>query len=149
MGVLEFDVEVKSPADKFWRGLEDSATIFPKIFPERIKSVEIVEGDGLKPGSIRILKYVEGTPGITFAKEKMELLDDENKTLVYSVIDGEITHLYKSFKVHLHVVPKEEGSVVKWGLEYEKASEEVPEPDHIKQTATKAFNCLDAYLLQA
>lgn len=57
----EVEVEVKSSADKFWRALRDSTDLFPKIFPDEYKSIEIVEGDGKSAGTIRLLKYAEGS----------------------------------------------------------------------------------------
>lgn len=57
---VEAEAEVKSPADKFWEAIRDSTALFPKIFPEQYKSIEIVEGDGKSPGTIRLLKYAEG-----------------------------------------------------------------------------------------
>ncbi|XP_038975320.1 MLP-like protein 423 [Phoenix dactylifera] len=144
----EVEVEVKSPADKFWGALRDSTDLFPKIFPEQYKSIEIVEGDGKSVGTIRILKYAEGFPIVTFSKERIEVADDANKQVSCSVIDGELVGFYKAFKATLQVVPKGEGGLVKWCLDYEKANEEVPQPDLLQETAVKTFKGLDAYLLQ-
>lgn len=58
---LEVEVEVKSSADKFWGGIKESSDLFPKIFPDQFKSIEIVEGDGISVGSVRLIKYGEGT----------------------------------------------------------------------------------------
>lgn len=54
-------VEVKSPADKLWAALRDSTELFPKIFPQQYQSIETVEGDGKSAGTVRLLKYTEGT----------------------------------------------------------------------------------------
>lgn len=86
---------------------------------------------------------------ITFAKEKIESVDEGNKTVVYSVIDGETMKYYKSFKGSLTVSPKGDASLVKWCCEFEKASDEVPEPQLIKDFAVKNFKDLDAYLIGA
>ncbi|XP_073009982.1 MLP-like protein 423 [Typha latifolia] len=145
---IEVEVEVKSSADKFWGAISDSKDLFPKIFPEQYKSIEIIEGDGKSPGSIRLIKFAEGVPIVTFSKEKLEAADEENKLVVYSVIDGELANFYKTFKATLQVVSKGEGCTVKWSLEFDKASDEVPEPDLIKETAVKTFTDLDAYLLK-
>jgi hypothetical protein len=57
---VELVVEVKSSADKMWTALRDSTELFPKIFPE-YKSIETVEGDGKSVGTVRLIKYAEGT----------------------------------------------------------------------------------------
>ncbi|KAF8703375.1 hypothetical protein HU200_032175 [Digitaria exilis] len=141
-------VEVKSPADKLWAALRDSTELFPKIFPQQYQSIETVEGDGKSAGTVRLLKYTEGVPMLTFAKEKLELADDENKVVSYSVVDGELVNFYKNFRITLKVSPGKEGAVVNWSMEFDKANEQVPDPDVIKETATKTFHDLDDYLLK-
>nr|WAK98684.1 MLP-like protein 423 [Nicotiana benthamiana] len=148
-GKIDVEVEVKTPADKFWNSIRDSTNLFPKAFPDQYKSIEVVEGDGKSVGSVRLIKYGEGSPLVTFAKEKIESVDEGNKTVVYSVIDGETMKYYKSFKGSLTVSPKGDGSLVKWCCEFEKASDEVPEPQLIKDFAVKNFKDLDAYLIGA
>lgn len=93
-----------------------------------------------------IIGLIAGTPLVTFAKEKVEAVEEENKLVSYSVIDGEILSLYKNFRATLSITPKGEGSLIKWTLQYDKASDEVPEPEAIKEAAVKTFNGLDAYL---
>lgn len=88
-------------------------------------------------------------PIITFAKEKIEVADEETKSLSYTVIDGELATLFKTFVASLQVFPKDNGSSAKWSLEFEKASDEVPDPDLTLELAVKTFNDLDAYLLKA
>lgn len=150
----ELVVEVKSPADKLWAALRDSTELFPKIFPEQYESIETVEGDGKSAGTVRLLKYTGAVPMLTFAKEKLELADDENKVVSYSVVDGELVNFYKNFKITLKVAPAAKeaeaggGAVVNWTMEFDKASDQVPDPDVIKETATKTFHDLDDYLLK-
>lgn len=61
IGNLEVDVEVKSNPDKFWNSIRDSDKLFPQAFPELYKSIEILEGDGKAVGSVRFVKFAEGT----------------------------------------------------------------------------------------
>jgi len=92
-----------------------------------------------------------GVPMMTFAKEKVELADDENKVVSYSVVDGELVNFYKNFRITLKVSPAKEaeaGAVVNWSMEFDKANDQVPDPDVIKETATKTFHDLDDYLLK-
>ncbi|XP_068643991.1 MLP-like protein 423 [Aristolochia californica] len=145
---LEVEVDVKSSADKFWDCLRQSAILFPKIFPEIYKSIEIIEGDGMGVGNIRHIIYAEGVPMVTFAKEKIEVADEKNKTIAYSVIEGDIVNFYKNFKATLQVLSKGDGALVKWKGEFDKANDEVPEPTLLQQTAAKTFKDLDEYLLK-
>ncbi|KAF6157320.1 hypothetical protein GIB67_004258 [Kingdonia uniflora] len=149
MSKLEVEIESKSPADKLWEAITESNTLFPKVFPDQYKSIEILEGDGKSVGSIRLITYAEGIPIITFAKEKIEVADQANKTISYSVIDGELATFYKTFRATLQITAKGDGSLVKWSVEYEKANDEVPEPDLVQDFALKTFTGLDEYLLKA
>ncbi|KAJ3674009.1 hypothetical protein LUZ60_006001 [Juncus effusus] len=144
---VEFELEVKSNAEKFWKAMKDYADLIPKGFPQQYKSIDIIEGDGKSVGSVRLVKYAEGIPTMTFAKEKIEALDEENKLVSYSVIDGEVMNIYKSFKKTVKISPKGEGSLIKFTLEYEKANEGAGVPEHMKETATKFFNDIDAFLM--
>ncbi|KAF5200249.1 Mlp-like protein [Thalictrum thalictroides] len=145
MGRLEVEVETKSSADKIWEAIKETPTLFPKIFPDRYKSVEVLEGDGKNVGSVLLMNFVESTPGVTFSKDRIDEADEATKSLAYTVIEGEILAVYTTFKAKLQVVPKGDGSLVKWSLEYEKANEEVPEPNFIKDFATQTFKGLDAH----
>lgn len=98
---------------------------------------------------ISLFFFHTGFPLVTFSKEKIESIDEANKTLVYSVIDGETLKYYKSFKGTLIVIPKGNGSLVKWCCEFERANDEIPEPQIIKEFAVKNFKNLDAYLIGA
>ncbi|KAG8366190.1 hypothetical protein BUALT_Bualt17G0050800 [Buddleja alternifolia] len=144
---LEVELEVKSSAEKIWESIKDSATIFPKALPDQYESIEVVEGDGKSAGSVRLIKYPPGSSPISTTKEKFELVDEANKTLSYSVVDGDVLKYYKNFKATLAVTPKGDGSLMKWSCEFDKASDEVPNPDVIKDFAVKNFQDLDAYLL--
>jgi hypothetical protein len=45
------------------------------------------------------------------------------------------------------VVPKGAGSLAKWSSEFQKATEEIPDPHVIKDFVVKNFQELDAYVL--
>ncbi|EMS66873.1 MLP-like protein 34 [Triticum urartu] len=64
---------------------------------------------------------------VTFAKEKVEVADDE-KVVSYSVVDGELVSFYKNFRVTVQVTDKGAdgaGTVVNWTMEFDKASNEI------------------------
>ncbi|KAL5553446.1 hypothetical protein UlMin_040847 [Ulmus minor] len=63
-------------------------------------------------------------------KEEVEVIDEENKSITFAVVDGNITQYYKNIKSSLQVTGKAEGgSSVKWTLEYEKKKENFPAPN--------------------
>ncbi|KAK1554301.1 hypothetical protein Q3G72_010437 [Acer saccharum] len=148
-GKLEVDVEVKSPADKFWGSIRDSTSLFPRAFPHDYKSIQVLEGDGKASGSVRLFTYAEGSPIVKKSTEKIEHVDDVNMKVSYSVIDGDLLEYYKVFKGFIAVIPKGDGSLVKWSCEFEKTSHEIPDPDAIKEFVVKNFKEVDDYILQA
>ncbi|KAK2636408.1 hypothetical protein Ddye_031200 [Dipteronia dyeriana] len=148
-GKLEVDVEIKSPADKFWGSIRDSTSLFPRAFPHDYKSIQVLEGDGKASGSVRLFTYAEGSPIVKKSTEKIEHVDDVNMKVSYSVIDGDLLEYYKVFKGFIAVIPKGDGSLVKWTCEFEKTSHEIPDPDAIKEFVVKNFKEVDDYILQA
>ena len=73
-------------------------------------------------------------------------MDEAGKIYVYSIIDGDPMKYYKTFISKINVIPKGESSLVKWSCEFEKASEEIPDPSVIKEFAVKNFVEIDDYL---
>ena len=63
MGVVTYEHEITSsisPAKMFKAFILDSDNLIPKILPQAIKCVEIIEGDG-GPGSIKKITFGEGS----------------------------------------------------------------------------------------
>ncbi|KAK3041754.1 hypothetical protein RJ639_000270 [Escallonia herrerae] len=146
-GKLEVDIEVKSQADKFWGSIRDSTTLFPKAFPHDYKSIEVLEGDGKAVGSVRKFHYAEGSPLVKTSEEKIDFVDEAKKTVAYRVVAGDLLNYYKDFKAIIVVTPKEGGSCAKWSCEFEKAHEEIPDPNIIRDFAIKNFKEIDEYIL--
>ncbi|KAL8157130.1 MLP-like protein 423 [Apium graveolens] len=150
-GKLEVEVEIKSDAQKYWKNIRESHTLFPKICSDLYKSIEVLEGDGRSVGSVRLITYADGTPLVTFSKEKAEVFDDENMAMGYSILEGELMEYYKKFEAHFTVCSKEkgtEGCLVKWWCDFEKTSHEIPDPNAIQEFTVKNLKEVDDYTLQ-
>ncbi|XP_075515997.1 MLP-like protein 423 [Primulina tabacum] len=142
------EAELKSKPQKIWECINDFTNLFPKIFPQVFESVVALEGDGNSPGSVRKITYAQGVP-LTPITQKIESVDEENKKMTYSVVDGDILKLYKSFRATLAVSAKGDGTLVIYSGEYEKRNEQVQDPDEFTGIIIKALHRLDDYLLQA
>lgn len=56
---------------------------------------------------------------------------------------------YKSFQITLQVFPKDgEGSLVKWTWDYEKVSDDVPEPTKFRDLAVNITKDVDAHIVE-
>ncbi|OVA01712.1 Bet v I domain [Macleaya cordata] len=126
---LGVEAEVKCSADKFYGTFKHNITQLPKFFPQVYKSIELIQGDGASVGSVRLWKYeIEGT--CIMAKDRTTMVDDKQRAITWSIIDGELLNHYNSFELKLvSVTPKgDDGCLVKWSLEFEKANEDAPTP---------------------
>ncbi|GLJ28463.1 hypothetical protein SUGI_0559940 [Cryptomeria japonica] len=147
---LSWEAEMNVPANQMWKAFENSASIFPKLMPKHFKSIDVLEGDGISPGTIRLVKYGEGFHLATYKLEKIESLDEANMTTTHTVLNGQIMNKYKTYKLTLKVSPGVTSGtcIVKWIIEYEPAHEgEVVHPENAKETAVHTFKVLEQYLL--
>ncbi|OVA05628.1 Bet v I domain [Macleaya cordata] len=130
---LEVEVEVKCSADKFYRMFKHDVKEIPKHLPHLYESVEVLEGDGVGPGSVKLWKYKLDGKSL-YAKERMKVVDDEKRMITLSVFEGEVMKDYKFFDVTFIVTPKGrhhgDGSMVTWHVEYEKANKDAPTPSN-------------------
>jgi hypothetical protein len=87
-----------------------------------------------------------GRPCMT-AKVKIEDIDDGDMSMTFNVIQGDVLRFYKSFKAKLQVIKVHKGAgSVEWTVEFEKANENSPDPEHYVDFAIKMSKGLDAYL---
>ncbi|KAK7405725.1 hypothetical protein VNO78_07333 [Psophocarpus tetragonolobus] len=87
---------------------------------------------------------------VTTCHEKIESVDEENKTIYYKLYSGEIDHKFKVFKLIFQAIGKDNGSaIIKWTVEYEKISEEVDPPYGYIEYLHKCTRDIDLNLLKA
>ncbi|RZC76475.1 hypothetical protein C5167_000596 [Papaver somniferum] len=152
----QVETELKCSADKFYNLFRHNMMHLTTIFPENFKSIKIVKGDGKSVGSIWQWQYV--LPGasskVMSLREIVKFVDDDNRSITFSVVGGDLMTQYKSFDVTMTVAPKdvgnieESGSKVKWWIQYEKRTEDVPSPDAYIGLAAHVTKELGHYLLQ-
>ncbi|RZC72181.1 hypothetical protein C5167_035382 [Papaver somniferum] len=153
----QVETELKCSADKFYNLFRHNIMLLPTIFPQFYKSVKIVKGDGKSSvGNIREWQYV--TPGasskVISVKEIVKSVDEDNRSITFSVLGGDLMTQYKTFDIIMTVTPKdvdnieESGSKVKWWIQYEKRTEDVHSPDAHIQVAAAITKELGHYLLQ-
>ncbi|KAJ9153088.1 hypothetical protein P3X46_026572 [Hevea brasiliensis] len=148
-GKLETEVEVKVAADKAYGIFRSQTHQLPNIASDMIHKTEIHEGDWETPGSIKSWNYtIEGN--VLSLKETIEKIDEENKSITYKVVDGDVLKLYKSMKVTIQVTAKNDGSsLMKVIIDYEKLKEDSPDPHPYLEFAAKVFKHIETHLLKA
>ncbi|KAL3360606.1 hypothetical protein AABB24_013837 [Solanum stoloniferum] len=95
----------------------------PNISPRNINNFEIHEGEIIKAGSIVSWKYNEGGQQM-YMKYLVEAADPENKSITWKLIEGDLLELYNYFNVATSC----DHQWTTWTYEYEKKSEDTPEP---------------------
>ncbi|KAK2981448.1 hypothetical protein RJ640_001962 [Escallonia rubra] len=67
------------------------------------------------------------------AKEIIEAIDEEKKSVTFKVIEGDLMELYKTFILSVHVDTKGEDNLVTWTFEFEKLNESVEDPNSLME----------------
>ncbi|MGI4297465.1 pathogenesis-related BetVI family protein [Klebsiella pneumoniae] len=154
MGVITYDMEIPSsipPAKMFKVFVLDGDTLIPKILPQAIKSVEILEGDG-GAGTIKHITFGEGS-AYKSVKQRVDAIDKENFTYSYTIIEGDaLTDVFESISYHIKIVPTPDGgSICKNRSIYHTKGDSTISEEDIKAGKEKAsgiFKKVEAYLLE-
>ncbi len=90
MGVSTFTEEYSSPVAPsrlFMALIVDSKTLLPKLLPQFVKEVILIQGNG-EAGSIEQVNFNEASP-FKYLKHKIEVLDKDNLFCKYTMIEGD------------------------------------------------------------
>ncbi|XP_056168020.1 major allergen Pru ar 1-like [Syzygium oleosum] len=149
MGVITYSQEVKSaiaPSRMFKALIIDSHNV---IIPERIKSVEFIEGDD-GTGSIKKTNFVTSCP-IKYTKNKIDAFDVDNCYCKYTLIESGVNFNKIDFIIYkVKFVVADGGSVCKMTREYHAKEGCELKEDDIKQGKDKAMGLvktIEEYLL--
>ncbi|KAK7273865.1 hypothetical protein RIF29_14929 [Crotalaria pallida] len=141
-------------------GIQTPATEFFNLFGKQLHDVQHVtdtvhEGklhhgdDWHSPDSVKHWTYlIDGK--VTTCKENIEALDEENKLITYNLFEGDVGQHYKTFKITLQVIDKEDGgAIAKWTIEYAKNDENVEPPYGYWKYLNKVTKDSDLHLVSA
>jgi len=153
MGVISFDHDIASPvpAAKLFKALViDADTLVPKILPQAIKCVEIVEGDG-GAGTIKLITFGEGNPFKSMT-HRVDGLDKDSLTYSYSIVEGDVLMgIVESISYIIKVEACADGSsIFKNKSTYHIKGDAQVTEDQIKEGEEKAlgiFKAIEGYLL--
>ncbi|KAH6757679.1 hypothetical protein C2S53_020875 [Perilla frutescens var. hirtella] len=152
MVAITYDIEIPSsiPATKMYKAVVlDADTLIPKIMPQAIKKVEILEGDG-GVGTVKLIHFGEGSQ-YKSAKHRVDAIDKENLTHTYSIVEGDaLMDVVESITYHIKIVPTEDGgcicknrSIYNTKGDIEISQEKIKEG---KEKALAMFKAIEAYL---
>ncbi|XP_060186158.1 kirola-like [Lycium barbarum] len=142
-GKLIASVEVKCERNLVLDLLHTNKHHMPNICPSKISHFEIHEGDGIKAGSIVSWIYNDDGKDKT-AKEVIEAVDLEKKSITFKVIEGDLLELYNSFTI----IMSDEDQWATCTLVYEKKTEDIPEPLVLLGFVLHVFKDMECHLLK-
>lgn len=153
MGAVTFTEEFTStiPASRLFKALIlDSDNLIPKIAPQAVKNVELIEGDG-GPGSIKKMNFGEGSQ-FKYVKHRIDAVDKENLTYAYTLIDGDaLTDKIDSISYEIKFEPSPDGGCKGKNVStyHTKPGVEIKEEEIKagKEKASGVFKLVEGYLL--
>ncbi|KAL2235106.1 UNVERIFIED_CONTAM: Kirola, partial [Sesamum indicum] len=126
-GKLVSQIDIKCDGDVFHEIFRERPHHISGMTPHNIQNCDLHEGQWGTVGSVIYWNYThDGKEKV--AKEIIEAIDEEKKSVTFKVIEGDLMELYKTFKLTVHVDTNGDDNLVTWTLEYEKLSEDVPDP---------------------
>ncbi|CAI9098670.1 OLC1v1035355C1 [Oldenlandia corymbosa var. corymbosa] len=153
MVVITYDHEVTSsisPARLFNAFIVNGDELIPKVLPQAVKSVEILQGDG-GAGTIKVTTFGEGSQ-YKSVKHHVEELDKENYVYKYSIVEGDVLQdELEKISYEVHMVPSaDRGSICKNKSTYFSKGNAQISQDDIKAGKEKAitiFKAVEAYII--
>ncbi|XP_030474586.1 major allergen Pru ar 1-like [Syzygium oleosum] len=151
MGVFTFTEEYTSsipPARLFKALILDSQNLIPKLMPQAIKSIDILQGDG-GPGTIKRINFVEGSQ-LGGLKNRVDELNEETFTYKYTIIDLEEKFESIAYEVKFEPTPDGGSKNKMTSTYYTKGDVELAEEDIKagKERALGMYKVAEAYLIQ-
>uniref|UniRef100_A0A5B6Z9M4 Bet v I/Major latex protein domain-containing protein n=1 Tax=Davidia involucrata TaxID=16924 RepID=A0A5B6Z9M4_DAVIN len=127
-GKIVSQTEIKSDGDVFHEIFRSRPHHISDMSPDNIQGVDLHEGDWGTVGSVICWNYTHDGKEKT-AKDIIEAIDEEKKSVTFKVIEGDLMELYKTFIITVHVDTKGGNNIVTWTFEYEKLNEDVSDPN--------------------
>ncbi|KAG6418643.1 hypothetical protein SASPL_120847 [Salvia splendens] len=138
---LETKAEITNPPAKVYDLLKYNLNKFVNLFPQVFKSIKLIEGEEGHAGNVKIVEYVIGKA--MSAKVKTEEINDEERSMIMRVVEGEVLQLYPTFLCKISV----SDGFVNWSIEFEKTKDSTPKPDAYAQVHSHVTKLMDLYLL--
>ncbi|XP_058078791.1 pathogenesis-related protein 1-like [Magnolia sinica] len=151
-GTVSHEIQSPISPSRFWNAIvKDSHNLMPKLMPEIITSIVILEGDG-GVGTIRQSNFTDAIKDFSYWKDRIDEIDNDKHLFKYSVIEGGLlgkkvksTTFTLEFKGGI-----EGGSICKFHGEFETVEGSVPKEDETKEmmgNMVGMFKAVEGYLV--
>ncbi|KAK8582986.1 hypothetical protein V6N13_069752 [Hibiscus sabdariffa] len=150
-GKLEFDIRIDATPEQFYHMWAHRPHHVHHTSSEKVQGCDLHDGEFGTPGVIICWRYVhDGKAKI--AKQEVEKIDHENKSITFKMLEGDLMEEYKTFLISIQALPppKEDGKgcIAHWTLEYEMLHEGVGHPETLRQFFIELTEDMGAHLIK-
>nr|GEW73929.1 phytohormone-binding protein-like [Tanacetum cinerariifolium] len=143
-------LKVGIPINVLWKAMSiDIRHITPKILPNIVSEVELLEGDG-GYGSMLLFKFCPDVPRVTFQREKIVEIDESVRYIALEILEG--GHLDHGFLKYTTAFKLTEVGEAETLIDMKVLYETKPEHNHVPGDTLKAtflyLRSLENYLLK-
>ncbi|XP_068661418.1 major allergen Pru ar 1-like [Aristolochia californica] len=97
------------PVSRLWKASADTDKIVPKILPEIISSIVVLEGDG-GVGTIKQINFTQAMKEFSYVKERVDAVDPEKCVYKSTVLEGGLMgRKFKSYAFEAKMEARSEG----------------------------------------
>lgn len=138
--------------DRLWKaGILDAHNLMPKLLPDFISKVEILEGDG-GIGTVKKFHFSEAVKEFRFIVDKTEVLDNENHIIKQTIIEGGLISLrLKSYSFEMKFEVGSNGETLeKITVEYDTLDDtplSVEEEEQISTSLSLMTKAIEGHLI--
>nr|XP_027119999.1 kirola-like [Coffea arabica] len=130
-GKLVNQIEIKSDGDVFHEIFRYRPHDISTMSPSNVQGCDL-HGDGKEK----------------VAKVVIEAIDEAKKSITFKMIEGDLMEFYKTFIATVHVEALGQSCLVAWTIEYEKRSENVPDPNTLMELALNITKDIETHQLK-
>ncbi|XP_077218806.1 major pollen allergen Bet v 1-D/H-like [Tasmannia lanceolata] len=121
------------PALKLWKAMCDMHNLMPKVMPEFIASVVVLEGSG-GVGTVKKTKFTEAVKDFKYTKERVDVIDHDKFVYKYTIIEGGLCgQIVKWYSFDMKLESVGDGCVAKMKVEYDSLGDSLLTDDQIAQ----------------
>ncbi|KAJ0790346.1 putative Bet v I/Major latex protein [Helianthus annuus] len=144
-------VTVSVPIKDLWKAMaSDNRNVVPKVLPDIVSEVELLEGDG-GYGSLLLFKFWPGVLNVSHQLEKIVEYDESTYQIALEILEG--GHLDHGFTAYTTAFKLTQVSEAETLIDIKVLYETKPEHNHIPGETIKAtfryINNLEKHLLKS
>ncbi|KAG9455275.1 hypothetical protein H6P81_008179 [Aristolochia fimbriata] len=154
VGTVSNEIVSPVPASRLWKALvKDSPALMPKILPDLISKIVVLEGDG----GVGTIVHTDFNPGavkdLSYWKHRVDAIDDEKYLFRYSIIEGGLIGKKvksTSFELKFEANNPDGATTCKLNGEFDTIADTLPPEEEKKEMVggmVGMFKAVEGYLL--